>query len=170
MNIPNWKKKQKPHRDCHSCVTQLTMRHFSLFLPRFPPPVSPPQGIVPQAASTAVRELFVPAGRIAAAKAEAETLPVVDINKVRLFPLLMSRDIHPMSFALSQSQRACCHYRRHPTLRSCLCPRRGRPTPSGRLRPYLWLTLPRFVRRLRLHGSRACVRCKEYGLNGGILT
>ena len=41
-----------------------------------------PQGIVPQSASNAVKELFVPESRRESARAEAESLPALEITKV----------------------------------------------------------------------------------------
>ena len=40
------------------------------------------QGIVPVAATSTVKELFVPESRTAAARSEAESLPCLNINKV----------------------------------------------------------------------------------------
>ena len=40
------------------------------------------QGIVPQSASNAVKELFVPENEVQVAKAEAEKLPALEITKV----------------------------------------------------------------------------------------
>jgi hypothetical protein len=41
------------------------------------------QNIVPESATQAVKELFVPASRQASAKTEAESLPALEISKVR---------------------------------------------------------------------------------------
>ena len=45
------------------------------------------QGVVPTTAVRTVKELFVPENRLEAAKAEAEALPCLEINTVKLSPL-----------------------------------------------------------------------------------